>query len=1053
MRPIQLVMNAFGPYASKVEVDFEKFGESGIFLITGDTGAGKTTIFDAITFALFNKTSGMDREVNTIRSDYAKETEETYVELTFSHMGRVYQIYRSPQYEKPKKNGNGFTTKTAKAKLIREPETPIEGTKQVNEAVEQLLRIDYDQFKQISMIAQGEFREVLNADAKKRGEILQKIFATEGYRKMGFLMEQRYKKVYGEMADIFKSIDQYFDGLQLAEDSIYSEEVQAQKKILHTERSQYHIDHKIELLEKLVAEDKDRIAKQEIVATQRQEEAANAQKKYTLIHEANEAFQKYDRCLEEKNALHEKQDEMCQKELLLSKQKKAVYEVKPVWDLYHSELEKAKAAEKGMETADFNYEMAKVKCKVAVEEYQSAQLKKGIAQEQEQEATILKQEEERYQLRDSLKKQAETCEKECTRVKLRREKLVAQISEIKIRLEQERGREEQIQNAPEKYVAEKVALDKLQEQSQALSKILTEKKHSLEKLKKKLLAAQNDYFKKRKKYDEVNERYNHCEKVLEESRAGILAMKLVQGEPCPVCGSKEHPKPAKLSLEAVTEQELKQIKVEREAFEMQKNAAAESAASAKTAYESLEENLRVEIETYVCGLQEKSNMEELFTCLEKMLEDINEQKEYILEKIHVIEGEKAELVSLRKQIQIDLQQQEQLKKQEQSETEELQKNENQYAKLLGQLSGMKVLKYDTLSELRAAIKHLEKSSEEITKQIEDTQNKLVISKEVVSACKATLENVKKQEEVLKKSVAEKKAQYLKEQEKQGFSDEPEFLAYVVPKDKIVSLEELIDSYQKAVTANEANLKSAEEGILGKERMDETKAHEMAEATKLSANQAQTVLVNLKQRKDRNEEILEKITAKKMQGEKKLAQVGTLSNLANLLQGKTAGHNKTSFETYVQTSGFEAIVDAANKRLLPMSGGQYQLFRHEDLEAKGNVALNLDILDNYTGKKRPVSTLSGGESFMASLSLALGLSDRVTANAGGIKIDTLFIDEGFGTLDEKSLDDAIRMLQELSGSNKLIGIISHRAELKEEIPKKILITKSSKGSNIKIDLGV
>ena len=243
-------MNAFGPYASYTEVEFAQFGEGGLFLVTGDTGAGKTTIFDAITFALFNKTSGMDREVNTLRSDYAKETEETFVELTFSHKGRIYELYRSPQYERLKKNGTGFTTKTAKAELRREPDTPIEGTKQVNEAIEDLLRINYEQFKQISMIAQGEFREVLNADSKKRGEILQKIFSTEGYKKMGNFMEERYKKAHGGMAELFRSIEQDFDGIWYDEDSSYVDEIEEEKRKDQAEHTQYQIEHKINLLKK-----------------------------------------------------------------------------------------------------------------------------------------------------------------------------------------------------------------------------------------------------------------------------------------------------------------------------------------------------------------------------------------------------------------------------------------------------------------------------------------------------------------------------------------------------------------------------------------------------------------------------------------------------------------------------------------------------------------------------------------------------------------------------------------------------------------------------------
>ncbi len=1053
MRPIRLIMSAFGPYASKAEVEFDKFGEGGLFLITGDTGAGKTTIFDAIAFALFNKTSGMDREINAIRSDYANENEETYVELTFSHMDRVYQIYRSPQYEKPKKNGSGFTTKTAKAKLIREPDTPIEGTKQVNEAVENLLRINYDQFKQISMIAQGEFREVLNADAKKRGEILQKIFATEGYRKMGILMEQRYKKAYGEMADIFKSIDQYFDGLQLDEKSVYREEAFEQKKLLHTERSQYHIDHKIELLEKLVTEDAEKISEQEADVKQKQQEAAEALEKYTLIHAVNEAFQKYDRFLEERNALYEKQGEMCQKESLLSKQKKAVYEVKPAYDNYLSEQEKLRAVTKLVETSSLNYEVSKIKCIAAEETYQVSQLKRGAAEEQRKEAAILKQEEENYKVRDSLNMQIDLCKKESVKVKVQKEKLTEKTAALKDRLEQIREREKQIQSVPEKYAARKADFDKLETKGAAISKLLIEKKKNLEKLKEKLFFAQNDYHKMRNSYDEINEKYNHCEKVLEESRAGILAMKLEEGKPCPVCGSREHPLPAKLSMEAVTEEELKQIKAAREAIEKKKNVAAEYAASAKTAFEAKEETLRAEMTDYICEEQADLSTEELFVILKEIAEETQAEKAKMKEQLLFLKQEKDKLEALRKQIEADLKEEERLQKEEQVITQQLQKLETRYAQLLGQLKGIKELKYATLGELQATIGKLEESAAAILNQIEKCQKELINAKEEVSGCKAALEGAKKQEETLQSSVSQSKIIYVENREKHGFADAVEFLGCVVSKSQISSLETELDFYKKAVTENEANLKSAKEGIAGKERMDEIKAREMAESRKASADQAQSLLINLKQRRGRNEEILEKITAKKKQSEKKLTEVGMLSNLSNLLQGKTTGRNKTSFETYVQTSGFDAIIHAANERLLPISGGQYQLYRHEDLEAKGNVALNLDILDNYTGKKRPVSTLSGGESFMASLSLALGLSDRVTANAGGIEIDTLFIDEGFGMLDEKSLDDAIRMLQELTASNKLIGIISHRAELKEEIPKKVLITKSSKGSSIKIDLGV
>jgi exonuclease SbcC len=249
----------------------------------------------------------------------------------------------------------------------------------------------------------------------------------------------------------------------------------------------------------------------------------------------------------------------------------------------------------------------------------------------------------------------------------------------------------------------------------------------------------------------------------------------------------------------------------------------------------------------------------------------------------------------------------------------------------------------------------------------------------------------------------------------------------------------------------SKLELAKQDIQGKEKLDESLAIQEAAESKQAEREAKAVLTKVQNRWERNQESLGQIRKQKKKAEKTLEELERYQNLSDLLSGKTTGKNKTSFETYVQMSGFDGIIRAANRRLLPMSGGQYQLYRHEDPNAKGNIALNLDILDHYTGKKRPVSSLSGGESFMASLSLALGLSDMVSANAGGIRVDTLFIDEGFGTLDEKSLLDAIAMLQELSNSNKLIGIISHREELKEEISKKIQIHKTNKGSSLEINI--
>lgn len=1055
MRPIKLVMNAFGPYAEREEIPFERFGEGGLFLVTGNTGAGKTTVFDGITYALFNKTSGMDRGINTLRSDFAKESEDTFVEFTFSHMGRTYQIYRSPSYMRKKKRGTGYTPKESKARLIRKPDTPIEGTAQVTEAVEELLKINYNQFKQISMIAQGEFREVLNADPQKRREILQKIFSTEGYEKMGYLMEQRYKKSSGEMYNLYRSIDQYFDGIQYDDSSSCIWQITDQKKLNQSDKQQYQIEPKIQILKNLLDEDDEKIDQQGMNLKKCQEVAREKAEAYTLIHTNNELFKAYDKIVEEKRLLEAQKEEMDQRMALAEKQKKAVYEVKAFYDAYLEEEDKRVKEEKKCKSAEKTLEKALENSESAEAVLLKAESKKDLGEEKKQQASLLKNEEENYERRDALEKEIAACEKENVRILKEKNSKDKDLAQIKVCMEKENVRIKELSDRPEKCVLAKTACISLEEKYKRLDELVTSVIPALEKQEKELAAAQDNYFSKRQVYDQINAQYNQQELLLEKCRAGILAISLKDGMPCPVCGSIEHPLPAHLPKEAVTEEELKALKRKREKAETAKNEANEKAVAIKSGLET-QQNVVYEELLHLLEINEENSQvkrEDLIDKLEKKRKSVQQEKEDAKLQFRKISREKEELESLQVQVQKDLKQQEVLQANLEEISQALKKSENLHAELTGRLKGIRPLKYATLKEARDVRKKLEQEAEQISYEIERAQKNFTAAKETVSACRATLESSKKQAEMLRSSVEKKKNTYLETLECFGFASEDDFKQYIVSKDQIQLTEQKVKKYKESVAVNEASLKLARQNIEGKVRGDEEKAKKEAAESKMAEQRAQEILANLKHRRERNQEILNLIEMKKVKAEEKIEEAGMLQNLTELLKGRTNRRNKTSFETYVQLSGFDAIIHAANKRLQPISGGQYQLFRHEDPEAKGNVALNLDILDNYTGKKRPVSTLSGGESFMASLSLALGLSDHVTAAAGGIKIDALFIDEGFGTLDEKSLNDAIGMLQDLSESNKLIGIISHRAELKEVIPKKLVIQKSRKGSSVDVDLGM
>ena len=1054
MKPIKVTMHAFGPYAAKAEVDFQQFGDKGIFLITGDTGAGKTTIFDAITFALFNKTSGSEREVVSLRSDFASGSEETYVELTFSHMGRLYKIYRSPQYQKPKKNG-GFTNKPAKATLWREPDTPVEGTKAVNEAVEELLRIDYDQFKQISMIAQGEFRKVLNADSKSRGEILQKIFGTAGYKRMGYLVYERYEKAYGGLADLYKSLDQYFEGVIWEEEGPLADAIAAQLALSKEGRGKYQIMQRLELLRQVTEADSVEAADCEAALAQKRAAAEDAAKHLALVQADAALFEKYDNLTAQQAELKAQAEDMAALERKTALGKKALYDVKPVYDHLQANEAALQKAKDDLQTAAQQRNMYQMSVNMAEMRMKDAESQMPLMERKKAEAALLKEEEANYRLWDQMQAELKLVDEKLEKYGAHFGEKQEQIAELEGAIGVAETRVEALADRPAKLARLEGEKTRLAERLLDCRNLLAVKVPALERSGKLLHDSQMAYMERRDAFDEVNQAYFHMEKQLESLRAGILAQTLEEGQPCPVCGATEHPRPAVLPASAVTEEELKDLKEKRDLAERAKSAAGEEAAAVKAAFDS---GLSALMEAAAKMLGEDAehlpkHYGETAELVRELERELEEKMQALSRELHDCHRETEELQQLQetlKKSKLDLEEAQAALGQAQKD---MQAAELEKGRLAGQAAAMKPLKYESLEKAAAARETLEKEAAEIQDNYDKKLMGLENAKKYLAVQKANEENLKGQIEELEGQTAEKQTTFGSALKQAGFTDKEAFLATVPEKAELERAEEHLRRYQTEAAINETALQMAARDIAGKVRVDAAQAETAAAETRYAEQDAQTALHQAAHRKTTNAGIYEKFVKLQSSAADKLEEVTMLKNLSDILQGKAAGKNKTSFETYVQMAGFDDIVRAANKRLQPMSGGQYQLYRHEDLEAKGNVALNLDILDNYTGKKRPVSTLSGGESFMASLSLALGLSDRVTASAGGIKIDTLFIDEGFGTLDEKSLSDALVMLNQLTDSNKLIGIISHREELKEVIGKKVMIKKTNKGSSIETDLGL
>ncbi len=979
MRPEKLIMSAFGPYAGVTEIDFKKLPESGIFLITGDTGAGKTTIFDGISFALYGRTSGTYREVSSLRSDFADPEAETYVDFTFTHRGRRYRILRSPVYTRLKKRGEGTVQNIAKAVLYREPDAPVSGLTQVDMAVHALLRIDYQQFKQISMIAQGEFRELLNAKTEDRSRILQQIFDTGAYREMGNILKKQAADADAELQEIMRSARQYFDGVRRPETlpAETEELLLALQKRSAADAGSIRIEEMENAVSGLVREDEAGARRLAAVLTEKKKslEAENA-----AFHQADSG----NRLLRQL-----------------------------------SEAEKA-AAEKQKEKEE------------AVRLAEQAEGRKAAGDAKAEEAAVMKQQEGKYETRELQQKALRTAEQNAGRIARDRESLEARLTALAKRKEEAGLRRAALRTAGERLAAARAEMNAFLERKSEQDRIGNEAYPDCTRYAQIFKESQALYEEKRAACDLANAAAGEAERILEGCRAGILARELKDGSPCPVCGAVHHPSPAALPAKRITEEEVEKKKKLREAAEQVKNQALTQVTSARSKNESYLDALFRQLRTYTAAVDAL----QLSACGGNTAGDGAGQAADTASAAQSFGRRLAEAIA---------RQQDMLLETGSADLTEIRAVANAAAGFI--LGGIRRLqeKIRTLEAENKEYKALEEELQALdgeTAALTEKREKLLSEQAengaAASAAQAALHSIGTLPYASLQDAREKRAALEKE---------------------AAEIRNACDAAEKHLAAAEASSAAASSacGLLKKQvqesgaRLQDTEA--MRQALQESNAQAEHLQKQCNETDNRirtNREITAKLAECREKAGDKAEQRNLLSGLSMLINGRLVGKNKMSFEQYVQTAGFDGIIQAANARLLPMSEGQFALKRHESTDEIGSKnALSLDVLDNFTGKARPVGSLSGGESFKASLALALGLSDRIQAGAGGITIDTLFIDEGFGTLDENSLNDAVGMLTSLSTNGKLIGIISHREELKERIPMQMTVEKTRSGSQVRI----
>ena len=921
MRPISLYISAFGPYAGETNIPMDELGNQGLYLITGDTGAGKTTIFDAICFALFGEPSGNNRETSMLRSKYAKPETPTEVELVFTHSGKEYKVKRNPEYMRPNKKGNGETKQTADAELHMPDGQVISKVRDVNAAIIGILGINREQFSQIAMLAQGDFMKLLLADTKTRIEIFRELFKTGYYQKLQIVLEEKRKEVYGEVEDGRKSINQYIQGISVNEDDVLALEVdKARDGSLTTEDI-------LGLISRLIENDTELEAKLSI-------ELDSINKELEVVNGNIGAGT----ALEKNKAELNDAEETLEKDVPRAEELKNQYEV-------------AKEAFKGKEKLD--KEAAAIEAELSA--YDALEkLEKDIAEAKNEINSVNKKLADNSEL---IKKKNDELEK-----------LKSELTELK-----EAG--VNVEKYANDLNAVKEEISDVLELKQE-SKVVAKGKIALEKAQKRYVEADTEFKSLWHKYEEMDQAYR-------DGLAGVLAESLKDGDKCPVCGSTTHPEKAHRASEVPTDKELEDAKKVAEASRAAANEAGINAGKVKAESDTVE----AEWVKKAKKLLKTDSEDNLVDLLEEAREKAEEKKNELDEKLSA----------------------------EQSKVE----RRNELEKLIPETDNIiKTLTKDE-STIKERIASLEATLKANSVQQEETKKKLHFDSKKSA-------NAKKME--LATASAKLKADYEQADEAAKNID-----------NKIAGLKAKIDSYKKTIEgAKVIDLESEK----AKKQALEEKQSDIIKKTQ-----------NVTSRVTTNSQIATNVSKKSEEiadTEKKLQWMKALADTAN---GKITGKDKIMLETYIQTTYFDRIIDRANLRLMTMTSGQYELKRQgEASSGRAQSGLELGVVDHYNGTERSVKTLSGGESFMASLSLALGLSDEVQSSAGGINIDTMFVDEGFGALDSESLEQAYKALAGLTEGNRLVGIISHVAELKTKIDSKIIVTKEkSGGSRVEIQV--
>lgn len=1009
MKPLKIMMSAFGPYPEKQIIDFSLLGERNFFLIHGPTGSGKTSILDAICFALYGETSGGERKTKNIRSDYADVKEPTEVTFEFSLGNKRFLIHRSPEQERPKKRGEGTTKQLSKAALWRingeEENVLADRWSKVTEEVKNLLGFDVHQFRQVVILPQGQFRKLLLADSSDRQIILETLFQTGIYRKIEEALKEAAKKIRSE-----------------------AEELLSRKAFILEQAEVETVEALIETVQELKAR-KGELAKQLDIKKEEEKKSQNrldnARNSLLKLEEKERALVSYNNLLSLEKIIETKQ-------LKLERGQKA---------------EKIKGDEKNLMTRREDEKTAGDQLKTVEKQFirltkekEKAEKKYAAEKENRTKTDQLKVDHDNLKkmvnkvveletAKNNLNSAIEASNKTGDDVSLKKEN----VSELERELETKKAESEKARENGLKIESTTLLLEKQQKEYDDLLMFLAiEKKEKsakkrYEASRKECETIETDYLNEKREFERV-------ESAWIKGQAAVLSANLIDNEPCPVCGSTSHPDPAVPDEFSCDEKTLNEKRAGLKKSENRFNSEKEKNTELREIFNSLKtqrETLTGDTDTFSNKNRDDSekNLRITRDNLEKYKRDVNRS----LNLINEIET---------------------LNRTKEDKKNQLRKSEDLFIRLSKEKESAEAVYKERKKNIPEHVKNrsdIEKEISDIVNKIEmfektlkDAENKheLLIKKH--AEAKGEVSAAVSIEKQTTQNVVEAETLFLKNLLNVGFADLNDYKNAVLQSSSIKELDDEIREYNENLKAAAERLKRAETAAKDHKKPDidtiEQKVFEIKKEIEEVINTKSGIETLEKQKTDLHRQYGD-VIKKSSSVEKEYSVTGRLSDVAN---GKNA-HGMT-FQRYVLATLLEDVLYSAGKQLKFMSRGRFNLLRSKeraDMRSAGG--LDLLVSDAYTGTTRPVNSLSGGESFLASLSLALGLADVVQSYAGGIKLDTIFVDEGFGSLDPETLDLAFKAFSDLQNTGRLVGIISHVPELKERITTRLEVVPGKRGS--------